>query len=282
MTIKIVTDSTCDLPLQIIEEHNISVVPLYINIGSESYLDGIDITRQEFYAGLPDFDGFPQTAVPGPEKFLEIYGKLASEGATEILSIHISPSLSAVVNSARLAAETFTAARVTVIDSKQLSLGVGFLVQSAAQAAAVGKPLADILKVLNSQIERSYVFAVLETTEFLRRSGRISGFQNGIGTLLQVKPLLKMYNGVAESEKIRTRKKATERLIELVTEVSPVEKLALVHTNNDAGVQVLWQRTRHLFSGIDDPISVDVTPVIGAHIGPGVIGFACIAASKAK
>jgi DegV family protein with EDD domain len=280
MAIKIVTDSTCDLPQDIVEEHSISVVPLYINIGSESYLDGVDITREEFYKGLPDYEDFPKTAAPGPEQFSKVYSKLSSEGATEILSIHISPSLSAVVNSARIAADTFKEAKVTVLDSGQLSLGLGFMVQVAAQAAAAGESLSDIISAVNDQIKRSYVFAALDTTEFLRRSGRVSGFQNGLGTLLQIKPLLKMYDGKVESERIRTSKKAIERLIELGSEVKPLEKLALVHTNDNQRAQALWQQAHHLFPDIHDPISVNVTPVIGAHIGPGVVGFACLAAAK--
>jgi DegV family protein with EDD domain len=280
MTVRIVTDSTCDLPSEIVEEHGISVVPLYIHIGSKSYLDGVDITRQEFYTRLPDYDAFPQTAIPGPQQFSDVYSRLAGEGATEILSIHISPSLSAVVNSARIAAESFEAAKVTVLDSRQLSLGLGFIAQMAAQAAASGKSLTEIISMVQDQIKRSYVFAALETTEFLRRSGRVSGFQNGVGTLLQIKPLLKMYNGVAESERIRTSGKAIARLIELVREVAPLEKLALVHTGNAAAAQALWQQASHLFPDIHDPISVNVTPVIGAHIGPGAVGFACLAAAE--
>jgi DegV family protein with EDD domain len=278
MTIRIVTDSTCDLPVEIVEENAISVVPLYINIGAESYRDGIDISRQEFYAGLPDYAVFPKTAVPGPEQFSAVYSQLESEGATEILSIHISPSLSAVINSARLAAETVKTAKVTVIDSGQLSLGVGFMAQMAAQAAKAGKSLPEIIATIEQQKTRSYVFAALDTTEFLRRSGRISGFQNGVGSLLQIKPLLKMHNGVVESERVRTSKKALNRLLDLVTAVGPVEQLALVHTNNPDGAQALWEQTHHLFPAIHNPISVNVTPVIGAHIGPGAVGFACLAA----
>jgi len=280
MTIRIVTDSTCDLPSEIVEEHGISVVPLYIHIGSESYLDGVDITRQEFYTRLPEYDAFPQTAVPGPQQFSDVYARLAGEGATEILSIHISPSLSAVVNSARIAADSFEAAKVTVLDSGQLSLGLGFMTETAARAAASGKPLPEIISMVQNQIKRSYVFAALETTEFLRRSGRVSGFQNGVGTLLQIKPLLKMHDGVVGSERVRTSKKAFARLIELVEEISPIERLALVHTGDSEAAQALWQQARHLFPAIHDPISVNVTPVIGAHIGPGVAGFACLAAAE--
>lgn len=280
MTVRIVTDSTCDLPSETVEEHGISVVPLFIHIGSESYLDGVDLTRQEFYTRLPDYGAFPQTAVPGPEQFRTVYSRLADEGATEILSIHISPSLSAVVNSARIAADSFQAARVTVLDSGQLSLGLGFMTLTAAQAAVSGKGLPEIISMVESQIKRSYVFAALETTEFLRRSGRVSGFQNGLGMLLQIRPLLKMHDGAATSERIRTSRKAIARLIELVREISPLERLGLVHTNDADAAQALWQQTRHHFPDIHDPVSVNVTPVIGAHIGPGAVGFACLAAAE--
>lgn len=279
MTIRIVTDSTCDLPPEIVREQAITVLPLYINIGSASYLDGVDLTRQEFYTRLPDYETFPKTAAPGAGQFSEIYNRLASEGATEILSIHISPTLSAVINSARSAAETVRMVSVTVIDSGQLSMGLGFMVQMAAQAAASGRLLPEIITLVNDLKARSYVFAALKTTEFLHRSGRVSGFQNSLGNLLQIKPLLKMHNGKPESEKIRTSARAIRRLIELISEVNPVEKLALVHTNNYEGVQALWQQTRHLLPDIHDPIAVNVTPVIGAHIGPGAVGFACVAAA---
>ena len=282
MSIKIVTDSTCDLPPELVEEYDVTVVPLYINVGEESYLDGVELSRQKFYENLPGYKTPPTTAVPGPEQFRQAYEKLAAGGAKEILSIHISNSLSAVTNSARLAAEKFEAARVTVFDSGQLSLGIGFLVQMAAQAAAAGRSAAEIIASMKEQISRSYVFAALETTEFLRRSGRISGFQNGLGTALQIKPLLKMYEGEATSEKVRTTKKALERLIELVNEVGPVEQLALVHTNAADKAQELWEKARHLFPTDEEPMSVNVTPVIGAHIGPGVVGFAVLAAPRGK
>ena len=128
MSIRIVTDSTCDLPEEIIAEYGITVIPLYINIGDDGYLDGVDITRQEFYEGLADYDPLPTTATPGIDAFRSIYDKLAEEGATQILSIHISISLSATVDVARAAARETTSVPVTVFDSQQLSLGTGFLV----------------------------------------------------------------------------------------------------------------------------------------------------------
>src|SRR5512139_645672 len=155
MPVRIATDSTCDLPTEIIARYGIRVVPLYINVGRQSYLDGIDITHEEFYQKLPTFPVHPTTAVPSPQKFHAIYDSLADEGATEVLSIHISETLSAMVNVARLAAEETSSVIVTVLDSQQLSLGTGFLVETAARLAAAGHSISEILAVLKDQIRRS-------------------------------------------------------------------------------------------------------------------------------
>jgi DegV family protein with EDD domain len=136
MSIKIVTDSTCDLPPAVIAELGITVIPLYIHVGEQVFRDGVDLSRAEFYERLPGFHPFPKTAAPGADIFRAAYEKLAAEGATEILSIHISISLSATVDFARAAAAETRAAPVTVWDSQQLSLGMGFLVAEAARLAA--------------------------------------------------------------------------------------------------------------------------------------------------
>lgn len=277
MTIRIVTDSTCDLPPSEIARHQITVVPLYINMDDESYLDGIDISRQEFYERLPSCTIVPKTAVPGTEIFLRTYQQLVAEGATQILSIHISPTLSAVIDMAQMAAEQVEVP-VTVIDSRQLSLGVGFTVLRAAEAAEAGHSIDEIVALLEDQIPRTLVVAALETLEFLRRSGRVNGLVSGIGNLLSVKPLLKMHDGVATSERVRTERRAFQRVIELASEMRPLEHLALVHTNAAEKAEALWQQAKHLFPDIAKPLSVDVTPVLGAHIGPGAVGFACVAA----
>jgi len=277
MPIKIVTDSTCDLPETVTAEYGITVVPLYINVGNQSYLDGVELSRQEFYQRLPDYDPFPTTSMPGAEQFRQVYERLGAEGATEILSIHISISLSGVVNVARLGSQQTEAVPVTVLDSRQLSLGTGFLVLSAARAAAAGRSMAEIVALLEEQISRTHVFAALDTFEFLRRSGRVNGFRYGLGTLLSIKPLLKMYDGQAISETVRTRKRAFERLIQLVSDLGPLRQLALVHTNAPKDAEMLRQQAQYLFPDDRTPLSVDVTPVIGAHIGPGAVGFACVA-----
>jgi DegV family protein with EDD domain len=278
MSIRIVTDSTCDLPDDLIQKHNITVIPLYINIGigTKEYRDGIDMTRQEFYERLPEFKPAPTTAAPSPEVFCQTYEWLAAEGATEILSIHVSVKLSATVNIAMQAAKETTAVPVTVFDSRQLSLGTGFEVLTAAQAAADGRSMQEILSMLEDQISRTHVFAALDTLEFLRRSGRMNFALSFLGTLLQIKPLMKMYDGNPTAERLRTRNGAVKRLIELLKEMGPLEKVALVHTRAEERARALLQQVKHLLP--DGNIMIEeITPVIGAHVGPGVIGFACVA-----
>ena len=279
MTVRIVTDSTCDLPAEIISKYGIRVVPLYINVGAKGYLDGIEMSREEFYTRLPHFPVHPTTAVPSPEKFLQQYNELESEGASEILSIHISQSLSGVENVAKVAALGTNSVHVTVLDSQQLSLGTGFLVETAAKLAQAGQSLSEILAVLDNQIKHTYVFAALDTLEFLKRSGRINGFMAKLGGMLQLKPLLSMYSGFAGTERVRTRDGALRRLQELLQSVGKIEKLAIVHTHAIERVQELKALAAEYVS-IEQILVSDITPVIGAHIGPGAYGFALVTTNK--
>ena len=275
MTIRIVTDSSCDLPQEIIQEHKITVIPLFINIGDQSYLDGVDLSRQEFYERLPGFRPAPKTAAPSPDVFQKTFEQLASEGATEILAIHVSTKLSAIVDIARTAAKETTCLPVTIFDSRQLSLGTGFQVLAAAQAAAEGHSLNEILSMLEEQIRRTHVFAALDTLEYLKRSGRMNFAISALGTFLQIKPFMKMYNGEPTAERVRTRKGAMKRLVELLKEYGPYEKVALLHSHSLQRAQALLQEVRSLLPAGDIWVE-EITPVLGTHIGPGVIGFACI------
>lgn len=275
MTVRIVTDSTCDLPAAVIARYGIFVVPLYINVGNLSFLDGIDITRDEFYKKLPTFPYQPTTSVPSPQKFRAIYDALADEGASEVLSIHISTSLSAIVNVAMVAAQETTSVPVTIFDSRQLSLGSGFLVETAARLAQAGFSIAEILPLLNEQIKHTHVFAALDTLKYLRQSGRMNFVLSTLGDLLQVKPLLKMYDGKSGAERVRTRKNAVRRLVDLLHEHSPYERVALLHSDASSRALSLLQEIRD-FLPDEETWMEQINPVLGAHIGPGVIGFACI------
>jgi DegV family protein with EDD domain len=276
MTTKIVTDSTCDLPAELVNEHGISVIPMYINFGEQGYQDGIEISRQEFYQRLPESDPFPTTAAPGVDSFKEVYSRLAEEGADEILSIHVSASLSAVMDVANTAAQEFQDIPVTVYDSNQLSLGTGYQVLDAAQGAEQGLGIQDLLPILDDQSSRTHVIAALDTLEYLKRGGRMNAFMANLGSLLQVKPILTMHAGTPGAERVRTKERSINRLIEMVEEFGPIQKVALVHTNAESEAAILWQKASHLFPDQEIPLSIDVTPVLGAHLGPGAVGFTCI------
>jgi len=275
MTIRIVTDSTCDLPSEVIEELGIKVVPLYINIGDKGFLDGVEISRQQFYTNLPDYEMHPTTGTPGIETFLQVFDQLAEEGAAEILSIHISESLSATVQVAGTAAKQYRRIPVIVRDGGQLSLGTGFQVETAARMARAGKSMDEILAALEDLGERTFVTAALDTLEYLRRSGRMNRVLVGIGSLLQLKPILTMRTGEAGSERVRTAAKAEARLVELLKENLPIEKFALLHTNAAEKAEAFRARIADLLPE-GAVYSMDITPVIGAHIGPGAVGYAIV------
>lgn len=275
MSLLIVTDSTCDLPETMVEKHSITVIPVYINLANRSYRDGVDITRDEFYRDLPAFRSVPSTATPSPEIFTQTWKKLAEKGAQAILSIHISEKLSATVNAARVAAEQFRRIPVTVLDSGQLSLGMGFLVEKAAQMAELGNNMEDILISLREMMKRTYVFASLKTLEYLRRSGRMNFALARFGEFLQVKPLLHMNQGNPSAHRVRTQGRATERMLEWLAEYAPFEKLAIVHAGVQREAEEMLERIRHFLPQGEIPI-VQITPVLGAHLGVGALGFACV------
>ncbi|MFZ5918905.1 MAG: DegV family protein [Chloroflexota bacterium] len=282
MTIQVVTDSTADLPTQTAKDYNITVVPLYINIEGKSYLDGVELSRQEFYQRLPDLKSPPLTSAPGPEIFRQVYEKLAAQGATEVLSLHISASLSATYNIAQAAAQTTKAVPVTTFDPGQLTLGTGLLVIEAAKAAAAGQSMAEIVAMLAEKSRRTHTMAALDTLEFLRRSGRVSHLAYGLGALLSIKPLLTMHSGEMGMERVRTRRKAIERLLEMLSELGPFEELAMVHTYAPERAETLHAEAQHFFPLGRPPIFSSVTPIIGAHIGPGAVGFVGIRAKTAN
>jgi DegV family protein with EDD domain len=275
MAIRIVTDSTCDLPADIIEKNNITVIPMFINVGEQGFRDGIDLSRVDFYRRLPGWRTSPTTAAPSVETFQKEYERLAGEGATQILSIHISRSLSATMDVAQVASQQTSIVPVEAFDSQQLSLGTGFLVEKAAQLAASGSTLEEIKEKLLNQIRRTHVFAALDTLEFLRRSGRMNGIMAGLGSMLQIKPLLKMYAGEATSERVRTARAASDRVLDLLHQKLPLERLAILHTNAEAKARGLLSELKEKLT-IEDIPAVDITPVIGAHIGPGAVGFVTV------
>ncbi|MDX1614165.1 MAG: DegV family protein [Candidatus Promineifilaceae bacterium] len=281
MTIGIVTDSTCDLPDETARAHQITVVPAYINIGEDSYLDGPELTRAEFYRQLPDLEVQPSTAAPAPGAFTAAYEKLAAAGVRQILSIHVASSLSAMLNAARLGAEAAPQVEVTLFDSQQVTMGLGLQCLVAARLAQAGHSMAEIVARLDQIVDHTYVFAALDTLEYLRRSGRVNWAEFGIGTLLRIKPLIRVHRGQVEIlEKIRTSSKVRKRLVELVDQLSPLEEVAVLHIRGGEALPSFQAQAQTLFPTAIHPLAVEVTPAVGAHVGPGGLGLACIAAQE--
>jgi DegV family protein with EDD domain len=279
MSIRIVTDSASDLPAAALAEYGITVVPLYVNMGTRGYRDGVELSRDEFYTRLPEYSPPPTTGVPSPELLIQAYEQLAAAGATEILSLHLTESLSSTVEVARVAARQTGALPVTVVDSRQLSMGMGFLAITAAQAARAGHSMAEILALLDDQIARTHTAAALDTLEFLRRSGRMSGVVARVGNLLQIKPILRMYEGHPTVERTRTRRGALKRLEQILEAQAPLERVAFLHANVPERAAGFQEQVRHLLPDGEIPVGI-ITPVIGSHIGPGVVGFSCVSAKR--
>jgi DegV family protein with EDD domain len=272
--VRIVTDSTCDLPPALVERHNIVVVPAALNIDGRTLRDGVDISRGEYYARLPGFKDLPATAAPSAGEFEAAFQEC---GAAPIISLNLASQLSGLYNAARLAAEAF-GPQVTVVDSGQLSMGLGWQVLAAAEAAARGAGPAEVLAAAEAVRRRVKVFAVLDTIEFLRRGGRASAFVAALGGLLQIKPLLEVVEGeVKPVGRQRLRPNAVALMCERLRALGPLQRLAVLHTACAEEAQVL--AAQFAAQSAEPPLVVEATTVIGTHTGPHALGFAAVPAA---
>ena len=275
--IRIVTDSACDVPDSLAQQLGITVIPVYVNVGQESYLDGVELTRAEFYTQLPHYDPYPTTAAPSTGTFTAVYQQLADEGATDIISIHIASKLSNTYQAARLGAESVKGATVHLFDSQQITLGGGLLAITAAEAVMAGHSVSAILAQLEQLCPHTHVFGMLDTLESLRRSGRVSWAQFGLGTLLQIKPIMRIHEGeVAVVARVRTKSRSQQTMLTMIEELAPFARLGVIHVAAPETAVILQEKAQHLFpSGQPLPIT-PITPAIGVHLGLGAVGFACI------
>jgi DegV family protein with EDD domain len=278
VSVRLVTDSTCDLPQDVVAEHKITVVPVYVNFGTESYLDGVEVSRRDFYTRLPSASSPPTTSAPGMAAFAEAYRRLIAEGASSILSIHLGSALSNVLDVARMAALGVSDAPVRILDSGQITLGTGLLVMHAARLAASGADLAEIVASVERLASCTHSFAALDTLEYLRRGGRVNLVMFGVGTLLQIKPILKMHSGKIVTERARTSNGAIDRIIDLASRLKPLESIALVHANAPERLRILRRQVEARLPDVPIQMVGEVAPVIGAHVGPGAVGIVCIEA----
>ena len=272
--IAIVTDSTADIPLEFRDRLDIHVIPNIIIIDGKSLEDEIDITRQEFYEYLATSKALPTTATASSGAYQGKYQELFNQGSQHILSIHPPSHLSGIYNAAWIASQDFPG-KVTVIDSQQLTIGQGFQVMAAAEAAQQRKPLADVLEVINAVRQRVRLYAMLDTLEYIRRSGRVSWTKARLGELLRIKPFVEVRDGqVLSLGETRTTKKGHARLRDLLLNMGPIEKVAILHSNSE-------DQARQFLSDLpealpENPILVNITSVIGTHVGPNGIGFAAV------
>jgi DegV family protein with EDD domain len=274
MKIRLVTDSTADIPADLAGQHGIEIVPALVHIGSHSYTDGIEISREEFYTRLPDMNPPPTTASPSVGSFQERYEKLLRAGADFVISIHPANELSGVFNAARLAAEAF-GERVKVLDSGQVSLGLGFQVILAAEATAHGALLNEVTALVDSIRQRVRVAALLDTMEYIHRSGRVSWAVAKIGGILRLQPLIELRFGIVHRlGQARTRLLGIERLMDALNSWGPLERLAVLHTNAESAALQLLEEVKSKVTV--QPLLVNVTTVIGTHVGPNGLGFAAV------
>ena len=276
MKIGIVTDSTSDIPAYLVAEHNIQVVPTILILEGKEYADGIGITREEFYTRLPALRTPPTTAAPSIGDFTTPYETLLMQGCDHIISIHAASQLTTIVNVARQAAKEFPD-KVTCIDSGSLSLGLGFQVLTAVEESETD--LKSALDAIASTRKRLQVSAALDTMEYLKRSGRVPGAVATLGGLLSIKPMIELIDGeVKPIGAVRTTKQADERILNFLLGLGDLERLAILHTNAEPRArQLLNELMNRVRKSIPrDILFVNVTAVIGTHLGPNGLGFAAV------
>jgi DegV family protein with EDD domain len=276
--IAIVTDSTSFLPAELIKTHNITVTPLILIWGEQTYNDGVDIQPTEFYTRLKSAKTMPSSSQVSPAIMQTTFQNLVNQGF-EVLGIFISSKLSGTVQSAIQGKELMGAAgkKVTIIDSFATSVNLGLIVLAAARAAESNANLSDCIAVTEKTRGNSGVFFAVDTLEFLHRGGRIGGAQHFVGSMLNLKPILALQEGKVEGvERIRTKSKAHERVIELIAEKVNGKsniRLAIAHANaSDDAKNMLDSAAKQLHPV--ETIFTEVSPVVGAHTGPGTVALA--------
>lgn len=271
LAVRVVTDSACDLPQALVVEHAIEIVPLTIRFGSEELIDRVELSNEEFWRRLSKADVLPETAAPSAGTFEKRFRALAADGADEIVCISLSSRLSATMQAAQVAAKSVAdTCRVEVIDSLTCSMGLGTLCVQAALQAATGASLDEIVPDITDRRNRTRTFATVDTLEFLKKGGRIGNARALLGSMLSIKPVIEVRDGVVEEAgKVRTRSKALRLLVDKIA-AQPVDEVAVMHGQAPDLDEVLdmlepiIERSRVLVG--------EIGPVIGTHAGPRVLG----------
>ncbi len=276
MKIGIVTDSTCDLPQYFIEQYEIEVIPSILVLDGREYADGIGLSREDFYRQLPTIQKQPTTAAPSIGEFSTRYDSLLMRRCDHVLSIHAAGALTSILDVARQAARDF-GDRITTVDSTSLSLGLGFQVLAAAEAAELGLQAA--LDAIESTRRRLHVSAALDTMQNLRRSGRVPAAVAILGGMLNIKPMIELTNGEVKAiTAVRTTSQANGRMLKFLLQGGQIERLAILHTGAEPRAKEFLNAVMQKASQSvpRDILMVNVTPVIGTHVGPNGLGFAAV------
>lgn len=282
MVVRIVTDSTADLPADVAQSLGIAVVPLRVFFGDDSYLDGIELDNAGFYEKLAASKDLPTTSQPAPATFQETYQRLIDEGAEAILSIHLSSKLSGTYQAACAARDALleSGCRIplVLIDSQSVSIGMNYAILNAAILAQDGTGLAELQASVEDTLARSTVLAVLDTLEYVRRGGRIGAASALLGSMLSFKPIISIKNGeVIPVERPRTRSKAYARLAQMLAEAGEVESVTIAESNQEVGQQL----REALASVYSQAVPVyKLGAVLGAHTGPGTTAIAFVTAKS--
>ena len=280
--VAVVTDSTAGLPLDLALQHGLHVIPLWVRSGEKSYQDGEDLAPEQFYSMLAVAPDLPTTSQPSAGEFLELYLELAGQ-AEAIVSVHISTELSGTVASALAARQMFHDVPVHVVDSRSTSMGLGLIALAAARAAAEGQDGKQVAAAAERLVPWTSMIFVVDSLEYLRKGGCIGGASALAGSLIRIKPILHIDEGRIEAlDKVRTRGKAIDRLLEIVAErvrdAGPIHA-AVVHAAAPAEAEALWDRLAHTFD-LTELHLAEISPAIGTHVGPGTVGVAFYPAAQ--
>ncbi len=274
-SVKIVVDSTADLPPGVIADLGIVVVPVLLRFGDQTFREGVDISRAEFFARLQTDPHFPSTAAPASGLFEDAYRRLASE-TEAVVSIHLSAQHSGIFNAARLGAQAVAGSlHVVPVDSGQISLGMGVMAMVAAEAARDGASLEEILNLVQELKPRTHLFAMLNTLDNLRRSGRVNQIVARLGNLLRIKPILHVHQGeILLRERVRSWGRAQQYLVQTVRSMAPFERVVLAHIQRLEAAEALGRALVDLLPPHTFTFEAGIT--IGIHIGVRAAGIALI------
>ncbi len=272
--VRVVTDSSAHLDPRVVQKLDITVLPLQVQIGAETLIDGPDFDKEMFFRQMARMSVPPRSEPPPVEVFLETYEAL-SRTTDYIISLHVSSSLCDVCAVARRAADRLLGrCEIVVVDSETVSAGLGILVEAATEAAAEGKPMDEIVRIVRGMSQRIYVVFFVETLDYLEREGRIRPAQALLGAMLNIKPFLTMDEGeLIPMEKVRSRDKAVDKLFEFVAEFSDIEQIAILQSkpHPTEETRLLMERMDIAFPGLEVPIVV-YGPALASHLGVGALG----------